>query len=604
MFTAIMRDSYRCLEYRVPLLVLLMVVASLLEGVGLTMLLPLLARFGLSTGVDAGTGGATQANALTDTIDRVLAALSIPAELGPLLAVIVCVLVLQVFATFAKSWFQTRCATRYTADWRGRLFDAVIAADWPYLLRTEASRQANIIVNETSRISAAFNLALQMINAALFMFVYAAIAIAAAWQMVAFLSVFGLGVYLVTRPLSRRSKKTGEDVTTVSERLMHHAHEFLVNAKLIKATATEAMAQSVMQRAVEDYRRTYVLAGLIPAVVMLIYMGLGYIILGVGVWAALTYATIDAAAIIVSIYVFLRLYVQLSNFQQMRQSFALAAPALTSTQKEFEAALRAAEHRSDGVVLASTDPAHIATSHLSVSYGDHRALSDVTTDLAAGRIVGLTGASGAGKSTFVDAIVGLVPSVQGKVSIDGVPVPTLDLREWRHQIGYVAQETLLLQGTVAENIAWGARDTSRDAVQQAARLAHAHDFIEQLPKGYDTVIGGRSVRMSGGQRQRIGLARALHGNKRLLILDEATSALDSESEQQVLRAIDTLRGSVTVIMIAHRLSTLRLADQILVFDEGRIVESGAFEMLIRKDGSFKRLWEFQAMETNTAAALP
>ena len=598
MFIAFMRDSYRCLGRRVPLLLLLMVVASLLEGIGLTMLLPLLGQFGLGAGTSA------EVNALTDAIERILAAISIPAELGPLLAVIVGVLVLQVIATFAKTWFQVRCANRYTADWRSRLFDAVIGADWPYLLRSQASRQANIIVNESSRIGAAFNLALQMINAALFIFVYAVIALAAAWQMVAFLSIFGIGIFLATRPLSRRSKLVGEDVTTVSERLMHHAHEFLANAKLIKSTATEATAQAVMKRAVEDYRRTYVLAGVIPAVVMLMYMGLGYIVLGVGVWAALTYATIDAAAIIVAIYVFLRLYVQLSTFQQTRQSFALSAPALFATQKEFATAMQAAEHRSDGVAPDSAGPAHITASRLSVSYGDHPALSEVSADLVPGHIIGLTGASGAGKSTFVDAIVGLVSPEHGEVSIDGVPVSTLDLREWRHQVGYVAQDTLLLQGSVADNIAWGARDMSREAVQRAAELAHAHDFIERLPGGYDAEIGGRGVRMSGGQRQRIGLARALYGNKRLIILDEATSALDSESEQQVLQAIDSLRGTVTVIMIAHRLSTLRLADQILVFDEGRIVESGGFDVLLRKGGSFKRLWEYQAIESKAEAALP
>lgn len=596
MFSAIMRDGYRCLGYRVPSLIVLMCMASLLEGIGLTMLLPLLSRFGL------GSDGDT--NVLNNAVDQVLAALSIPPELEPLLAMMVSVLVLQVCATFARTWFEVVCTNKYTADWRHRLFNTVIAADWPYLMRTEASRQANIIVSETSRISAALSMALQLINSALFILVYAAISLAAAWQMVAFLTIFGMGVFLLTRPLSRKSQRVGENVTAVSERLLHHAQEFLVSAKLIKATATEATAQSVMRNAIERYRETYVTAGVIPAVVMLIYMSVGYVMLGLGVWLALKYATISVASIIVSIYVFLRLYVQLSTFQQLRQSFALSAPAFLSTQGEYENATAAAEHRNDGISLLSSAPAAISISGLTVCYDDQPALTEVSVDITAGSVVGLTGPSGAGKSTFVDAIVGLVAPVQGTAAIDGKSVQTLDLRAWRQKIGYVAQETLLLQGTVAENIAWGSEEVVAAEVHRAAFLANADEFIQKFPDGYDTVIGGRSVRMSGGQRQRIGLARALYGNKRLIILDEATSALDSESEQQVLRAIDTLRGKVTIVMIAHRLSTLRKADRILVFEDGRIVESGEFEALIRTDGPFRRLWEFQAAQGNTAGTLP
>jgi len=596
MFSAVMRDSYRCLGYRVPLLVFVMCLASLLEGIGLTMLLPLLSRFGLGSDSDT--------SVLSKAVDQVLSTLSIPDELEPLLVLIVSVLVLQVVATFAKTWFEVSCTNHYTADWRHRLFNRVIAADWPYLMRTDASRQANVIVSETSRISAALSLALQLINSALFIFVYAVISLAAAWQMVAFLSVFGLGVYLATRPLSRTSRRVGEDVTTVSERLLHHVQEFLASAKLIKATATEGIAQSVMQNAIERYRRTYVTAGIIPAVIMLIYMTLGYVMLGLGVWLALTYATVSVASIIVSIYVFLRLYVQLSTFQQLRQSFALSAPALLSVHREYEGAAGAAEHRSDGVVPQSSNPAAISTVSLSVHYDKHPALSNVSVDIGAGSVVGLTGPSGAGKSTFVDAIVGLVVPAGGVVNIDGTAVQALDLRAWRQQIGYVAQETLFLQGSVAENIAWGAENIVLEEVERAAKLANADGFIQKFPQGYDTVIGGRSVRMSGGQRQRIGLARALYGNKRLIILDEATSALDSESEQQVLRAIDTLRGKVTIVMIAHRLSTLRKAGRILVFEDGQIVESGEFDTLIRTDGPFRRLWEFQAAQDNTAENSP
>jgi ABC-type multidrug transport system fused ATPase/permease subunit len=295
------------------------------------------------------------------------------------------------------------------------------------------------------------------------------------------------------------------------------------------------------------------------------------------------------------------LYTQLSNIQQLRQSFLLSAPALANCQNELRAARANREYTGDhGEVLKDTGGADIKVNGLTISYGDHRALTSVSVDIPAGSIVGLTGPSGAGKSTMVDAIVGLVIGQDGDVLIDGHPIASLSPRHWRKHIGYVAQETLIIKGSVADNIGWGMPDATREQIKSAAQMASADEFIEMMPDGYDTIIGGRSVRMSGGQRQRIGLARALLGAKRLLILDEATSALDSTSEQKVLDAIAHLKGAVTVVMVAHRLSTLKLADLVLVFEEGRIVEQGAFDTLATADGAFSQLWRLQTSNTQVS----
>jgi len=179
-----------------------------------------------------------------------------------------------------------------------------------------------------------------------------------------------------------------------------------------------------------------------------------------------------------------------------------------------------------------------------------------------------------------------------KVFVDDMPLEEIALADWRRSIGYVGQETLLLNGTVANNIAWG-HDCSATEIEAVARMANAHGFINDLPAGYATEIGDRGTRLSGGQRQRLGLARALIGNKRLLILDEATSALDSESEHEIMAALRVLRSRVTVLMVAHRLSTLCEADTILMFDQGRLIESGNWGELVARDGAFAKLWRLQ-----------
>jgi len=182
----------------------------------------------------------------------------------------------------------------------------------------------------------------------------------------------------------------------------------------------------------------------------------------------------------------------------------------------------------------------------------------------------------------------------GAIRLDGQPVDQLQLADLRRAIGLVSQEVFLFHGTVAENIAYGSFDAPRQAIERAAQLAEASRFIEALPQGYDTVVGERGQRLSGGQRQRIALARAILKNPPVLILDEATAAVDNETEAAIQRSLDLITAERTTLVIAHRLSTVRHADRIVVMEQGRIVESGSHEQLIQAGGAYVNLWRVQA----------
>jgi subfamily B ATP-binding cassette protein MsbA len=235
--------------------------------------------------------------------------------------------------------------------------------------------------------------------------------------------------------------------------------------------------------------------------------------------------------------------------------------------------------------------------HVSFSYGsegiDAQVLHEINLEVHRGEVVAIVGSSGSGKSTLVHLIPRFFDVTQGRLLIDSYDVRDVTLASLRQQVGIVTQETVLFNDTVRNNIAYGQPHVALKDVEAAARAALAHDFIRALPAGYDEVIGERGVRLSGGERQRIAIARALLKNAPILILDEATSALDSESEALVQSALHNLMSGRTVFVIAHRLSTVRRADRIVVIENGSIADIGAHEDLMTRLGTYRRLYDLQ-----------
>jgi ABC-type multidrug transport system fused ATPase/permease subunit len=233
--------------------------------------------------------------------------------------------------------------------------------------------------------------------------------------------------------------------------------------------------------------------------------------------------------------------------------------------------------------------------HYNYPNASRTVLKDINITISAKSIIGLVGATGSGKTTLIDIILGLLEPQKGTLEVDGKVITTQNVRSWQRSIGYVPQHIYLSDDTVAANIGFGidTKDIDQDAVKKAAKIANLHEFVmDELPKQYQTIIGERGVRLSGGQRQRIGIARALYHNSQILILDEATSALDNQTEKAVMEAINNLRKNITIILVAHRLTTVKNCDLIFLLDKGQLKSAGTFEELIKVNNQFRKNTKF------------
>jgi subfamily B ATP-binding cassette protein MsbA len=274
---------------------------------------------------------------------------------------------------------------------------------------------------------------------------------------------------------------------------------------------------------------------------------------------------------------------------------ALIQPGLVGAERIFEFMDTPVDIRdSEGAQPFPGLKEEIAFNGVSFAYrAGEPVLEDISFKAPQGSVVALVGSSGAGKTTLLDLLARFYEVSDGSITIDGKDIRNFHLRGLRGALGIVSQETILFHDTVRANIAYGTPSATQAEIEQAARTAHAHDFVTKMPQGYETVVGERGTELSGGQRQRLAIARAILRDPPILVFDEATSALDTESERLVQEAIDRLLEGRTVFVIAHRLSTIQRANQILVLEDGHIVERGTHETLLEEEGMYRRLYDLQ-----------
>jgi subfamily B ATP-binding cassette protein MsbA len=372
--------------------------------------------------------------------------------------------------------------------------------------------------------------------------------------------------------------------------------ELVGSIKLVRAYVAEAFEADRFRSLANRYRKGVLRAqryALVTSPVSEVFAGLVVVVVfSIGTRLALgPGAALRPEVLIAFVAVALRL---MSPVKSAANYPTIMATALAAADRVFEIL----ELAPDETIRPGEGPAHFADRieyrKVSFSYnGEAPVLQDIDLDVRRGQVVAVVGPSGAGKTTLVDLLPRFYEPRGGAILVDGVPITQFTRKSLRALMGIVSQETILLNATAFANVAYGRADFTMAQVEAATRAANAHDFISQLPNGYDTLLGERGTRLSGGERQRIAIARALLRDPPILILDEATSALDTQSERLVQEAIERLMAHRTVLVIAHRLATVRHADLIVVLADGRIVERGTHEALFAAGGLYRRFYDMQ-----------
>jgi subfamily B ATP-binding cassette protein MsbA len=513
------------------------------------------------------------------------------------------IVLLILFAFLLKNVFQfgrvyllARVEQGVNRDLRNAVYDRLVGLDLAFFARVRGGQIVSRLTTEVEQLRMLVTAELSRLLAAVFEFAVALTAmLLISWKLTLAAFVVVPAAMAVWGPLVAVLRRRDREVLHLGGEVHAHVSETVSGIRLVKAASAEELERARFRRLTGRYfdhvmraERSRALA--LPMTEMLAAAGTA-VLLWYGARLVAS-GDVSGAEFVGFLALSLKLYSPVKNLAKFP---ATAQPGLVAAGRIFEFLDAPVEigDAPDAEPLTGLER-EIAFEHVSFAYRDGEpALHDVSFRMPKGSLLALVGPSGSGKSTIVDLLVRFFDVSGGRIAIDGRDIRRVRLTDLRGLMGIVSQETILFHDTVRANIAYGRPNATAAEIEAAARSAHAHEFVSQLPRGYDTVVGERGVELSGGQRQRVAIARALLSDPPILVLDEATSSLDSESERVIQDAIERLLAGRTVLVIAHRLSTVQRADLILVVEGGRIVERGTHASLVSAGGTYRRLYDLQ-----------
>ena len=537
------------------------------------LLVPLLEFIGLSEGSGPVAGMAAQ---ISELFHLLRLPKTLPAVLGVFLVLVCLREALLRFHTVQAATMQHG----FVLYLQERFYRAITYTSWLFFTRARPSDFNQVLTGDINRIGQGTHHLVGLASNGVTLVVYVFMALWLSPSTTAITAACGLVMSLLLRRRMQRAQHSGRASTRAAKDLYGAIAEHLGGMKAAKSFGAEARHVEEFVRLIGAARHVALeFIGDNAGAKMWFYVG-STAIFCVCLYAAVEVFAISAVSLLLLLFVFGRMMPLAANAQQSYQHLLHMLPAFSSYGEMEVRCVEAAEGFPGEVAEPPGFESEIRLRQVGFAYrADRDVLSGVDLVIPARQTTALVGPSGAGKSTIADLLMGLLLPDSGEIVVDGRVLREVDLPVWRRCCGYVPQEVFLFHDTVRANLVWACPEAGEEEIWRALEEAAAADFVRHLPRGIETEIGERGVRLSGGERQRLALARALLIRPRLLILDEATSNLDVENERQIQRALAALRGRTSLVVIAHRLSTVRYADQIAVVEDGRVMECGSWTEL-------------------------
>lgn len=567
-----------------------MMLVGLLDGASMLLLAPLLSVIGIVNIPLASLPGLSLLASLQE----------LPKERALFIILTIYILIVALQAVIGRnlSLREIRIHTGFVNQIRLELYLALLQANWGFFIRKRKTDLINSLTGELSRVTNGAFLFLQMITSIAFTVIQIGIALFISIKMTLFVLCCGLVIAFLSRRFIKQSRMIGSTTIELAQSYLAGITDHFNGMKDIKSNLLESSRYRWLLNWSSDISRERYENSKVRSNSQLFYKLFSAIMIAFFVFISVMLFQSQGGYLVLILVIFSRLWPRFTGIQASMEQIASCLPAFQVLMELQEECIKARELEDVGSlggehILPLTLQHQLECRHVYFRYDEEQpvyTLEAINLSIPANGMTAIVGQSGAGKSTLIDLMMGLMKPELGHVLIDDKTLTDEDLLSLRRSISYVPQEPFLFHGTIRDNLILIDPNATEDQIWEAMEFSSAAEFVRKLPDGIDTIIGDRGIRLSGGERQRLVLARAILRKPSILILDEATSALDSLNETKIQEAIERLKGKMTVIVVAHRLSTIRNADQVIVLENGKIVQTGHFIMLAEdKKGLFSRL---------------
>jgi len=548
-------------------LTLLGVVANGLEAISINILIPLFSFFGEGK------------SATTDFVSRSVVSFfdyfKVPFTLINVLVLILILFMIKAAVLFIFGYLKDKIRNEYERNMADRLFSKTLSAKWPYLMKQKQGYLETVLTVDVLMTAATIETIASIIITVTAILMYFLVAVNISQSITAMTAVFAIITLLIFKPLISKARLISQESVKIQKEAIHHVSESVAGIKLIKILKTDGDVSTLGRSFFKEYEKLRNKASILKQLATIFIKPLSVVLASFILVFSYYYTSYNVGVLIAIVYLVHQIFNYGQNIQTSLHTLSTRTPYIrTVLDYKKKAAEEQETHVNDGKPFSFSN--NIKFQDINFSYNPHKKiLGGVSFAIPKGAVIGFIGASGAGKTTVFDLLTRLLEPDSGKILIDNVDIKEIKLSELRGAISYVSQDMFLLSTSIADNIRFYNNHITYEDMADAARQANILDFINSLPDKFNTVVGEKGIMLSVGQRQRIVIARALARKPQILLLDEATSALDPESESYIKEAISNLKGETTILIIAHKLSTLSEVNKIYVLEEGKITKKNS-----------------------------